>query len=331
MTDDLDALTGLLREEITPGGRALVVRNTVRRVQETAQHLREQIGNQIPILVAHSRFLAPDRAMNDPWLLDRFGPPGKATSRPERYIVVASQVVESSLDIDFELLVTDLAPIDLLLQRMRRLHRHARTRPNRLTRARCLITGVDWSPTPTRPVQGSGIVYSEATLLRSAAVLWPHLDAGGRPVELPTDIPRSSKPPTQNCSPDRMPGTIGCEKPTRQTGTSKTSTDGEPTSSASTPSPPTTVRSSAGYTATSATQTKAVTRRAYEDTYAPTPQRALKYSCSSGAATGYTSQVECAARLGGKSPLRPLRIPGLPVRSLSAEPPPLSWSFLIMI
>jgi hypothetical protein len=63
--------------------------------------------------VAHSRFLAPDRAGRDKWLRDSFGPPehvrGAGGTRPDRHIVVASQVAEQSLDIDFDLMVTDLA------------------------------------------------------------------------------------------------------------------------------------------------------------------------------------------------------------------------------
>ncbi|WFE28274.1 CRISPR-associated helicase Cas3' [Solwaraspora sp. WMMD791] len=188
LDDDLDPLADLLADQIGRGGCALVVRNTVRRVQETAVVLRERFGADIPVFVAHSRFLAPDRAANDRWLVDRFGPPTRATDRPQRYVVVASQVAEVSLDVDFDLLVTDLAPVDLLLQRMGRLHRHDRSRPAHLTAARCVVTGADWSAEPPEPVQGSRIVYGDADLWRAAGVLWPHLD-GGRPVELPKDIP----------------------------------------------------------------------------------------------------------------------------------------------
>lgn len=189
LDDDLGLLADLLADEIGTGGCALVIRNTVRRVQETAAALRQRLGSAIPVFVAHSRFLAPDRAANDRWLLEKFGPPSRATDRPDRYVVVASQVAEVSLDVDFDLLVTDLAPVDLLLQRMGRLHRHDRTRPAHLASARCLVTGADWSTDPPEPVQGSRIVYGNAGLWRAAGVLWPHLD-GGQPVELPVDIPK---------------------------------------------------------------------------------------------------------------------------------------------
>ncbi|MFC0530332.1 CRISPR-associated helicase Cas3' [Phytohabitans kaempferiae] len=186
LADDLPALAEVLREQLADGGCALVVRNTVTRVQETAAALRVMLGPDTPVSVAHSRFMALDRAAKDRWLRDTFGPPG-AGNRPQRHVVVASQVAEQSLDIDFDLLVTDLAPVDLVLQRIGRLHRHPRDdRPARLATPTCWITGADWTTEPPQPVTGSRRVYQLATLLRSAAVLLPHLD--GVPLRLPSDI-----------------------------------------------------------------------------------------------------------------------------------------------
>jgi len=186
LDDDLSGLASLLREQLSEGGCALVVRNTVTRVQETAAALRDAFGPDIPVSVAHSRFMAVDRAAKDRWLRETFGPPGIA-DRPHRHVVVASQVAEQSLDIDFDLLVTDLAPVDLVLQRIGRLHRHPRTgRPARLATPTCWLTGADWTAEPPKPVAGSRRVYQTSTLLRSAAVLWPHL--AGEPLRLPADI-----------------------------------------------------------------------------------------------------------------------------------------------
>ncbi|MER7169194.1 hypothetical protein ABT336_24425 [Micromonospora sp. NPDC000207] len=183
--DDLPALADLLRDRLTDGGCALVVRNTVARVQDTAAALRAALGPDTPVSVAHSRFMALDSAAKDRRLCDTFGPPGSGT-RPHRHVVVARQVADQSLDIDFDLLVADLTPVDLALQRIGRLHRHPRDRPTRLTTANCWITGADWSTEPPQPVTGSRRVYQPATLLRSAAVFLPHLD--GAPLRLPTDI-----------------------------------------------------------------------------------------------------------------------------------------------
>ncbi|MEL5959398.1 type I-E CRISPR-associated protein Cse1/CasA [Streptomyces sp. CLV115] len=185
LDDDLPVLAERLGHELRDGGCALVVRNTVDRVLEAAACLRERFGTEA-VTVAHSRFLAADRARKDTDLRERFGPGGDRPGGP--HIVVASQVVEQSLDIDFDLLVTDLAPVDLMLQRMGRLHRHPRTRPTLLAKARCLVTGVeDWAADPPVPVRGSLAVYQgRHTLLRSLAVLGPHLD--GAPLVLPDHI-----------------------------------------------------------------------------------------------------------------------------------------------
>ncbi|WP_026116428.1 CRISPR-associated helicase/endonuclease Cas3 [Nocardiopsis valliformis] len=199
LDDDLATLTTRLERELADGGCALVIRNTVARVHETAAHLREHFGEEL-VTVAHSRFLDLDRAARDEQLLREYGPPAKVADlggkRPDRHIVVASQVVEQSLDVDFDLLITDLAPVDLVLQRMGRLHRHPRgpeqsERPPRLRTAHCLVTGVDWTETPPRPVRGSRTVYGEYPLLRSLAVLRSHLEArtdSERTLRLPDHI-----------------------------------------------------------------------------------------------------------------------------------------------
>ena len=184
--DDDDELAARLEHALAEGGCALVIRNTVRRVQQTASVLRDRFPADT-VSVAHSRFMAADRAAKDAWLRDAFGPPDRESpiARPAKHIVVASQVAEQSLDIDFDLLVTDLAPIDLLLQRMGRLHRH--DRPERTGPAKCLITGADWSAAPPEPVRGSRIVYGRHALLRSAAALWDRLETGTG-ISLPDDI-----------------------------------------------------------------------------------------------------------------------------------------------
>ncbi|MFB9346008.1 CRISPR-associated helicase Cas3' [Streptomyces heliomycini] len=194
LADDLDALADRLESELADGGCVLVIRNTVKRVLETARALRDRFGAE-NVTVAHSRFVDLDRADKDSTLLHLFGPPERVSDRPAgRHIVVASQVAEQSLDVDFDLLVSDLCPVDLLLQRMGRLHRHQRgqdqgERPGRLRSARCLVTGADWTVDVPTPVRGSVAVYGRHALLRSAAVLLPHLEGGAsRPVRLPSDI-----------------------------------------------------------------------------------------------------------------------------------------------
>ncbi|AYY12431.1 CRISPR-associated helicase Cas3' [Actinobacteria bacterium YIM 96077] len=187
--DDSASLIAILRDKLSGGGTALVVRNTVNRVLATAEWLEDEFPGEIT--VTHARFITADRVRNDERLLDLFGSPSRAVHRPTRHIVVSSQVVEQSLDVDFDLLVTDLAPIDLVLQRMGRLHRHQRgvdqtDRPAKLRTARTYIGGTDMSrdPPALEPV-AARYVYDAHVLYRAAAVLTPRL---GGVVELPADI-----------------------------------------------------------------------------------------------------------------------------------------------
>lgn len=181
-----DALVPLLTESLADGGCALVVRNTVRRAQETYEVLRETFGEDVSL--NHARFTIRDRLAKDDDLLRRFGPPRARPSRPRRAIVVATQVVEQSLDVDFDLLVSDLAPIDLVLQRMGRLHRHERQRPVRLTTPTCYV---DWLPATASDdpavEAGAKAIYGEQDMLMSAAALDRVLGGPGV-VTVPDDV-----------------------------------------------------------------------------------------------------------------------------------------------
>jgi len=142
-------------------------------------------------MLLHSRFLASDRQRLEAQLLDGLGKPS-ASKRPARRVVVATQVVEQSLDVDFDLLITDLAPIDLLLQRIGRLHRHddrtREQRPPRMADARCVVVGVDaWNSVPPVLPRGSVYVYGEHLLLRAAAQVL-RLESEPGVIVLPEDI-----------------------------------------------------------------------------------------------------------------------------------------------
>ncbi|WP_257210536.1 CRISPR-associated helicase Cas3' [Actinomyces ruminis] len=181
-----DSLLPLLEDKLADGGCALIVRNTVGRAQETYEALREHFGEDVTL--NHARFTIGDRLAKDADLLHRFGPPRSQPERPHRAIVVATQVVEQSLDVDFDLLVTDLAPVDLVLQRMGRLHRHTRPRPPRLATPTCYI---DWLPTTgtSKPSLegGAEAIYGEHDMLLSAAALHSVVDGSGV-VTVPDDV-----------------------------------------------------------------------------------------------------------------------------------------------
>jgi CRISPR-associated endonuclease/helicase Cas3 len=188
--DENEGLADRVAAELADGGCIAVVCNTVSRAIARYRILRDRFGDRVHL--AHSRFIAHDRSQNDEWLRSTFGPPGDGADGVDRtdrdgQIVVATQVVEQSLDIDFDLLITDLAPIDLVLQRMGRLHRHDRPRPVRLRTPRCLITAFDPGGVPAVE-RGAASVYGAHLLLRSAALVLEITGAGGT-VKLPQDVP----------------------------------------------------------------------------------------------------------------------------------------------
>jgi len=98
-----------------------------------ASHAELASAHDGETLLFHARFAMADRLAIEEKVLDKFGPAAPKTARPG--ILVATQVIEQSLDLDFDLIVTDLAPVDLLIQRAGRLWRHmdkrsAQTRPH---------------------------------------------------------------------------------------------------------------------------------------------------------------------------------------------------------
>ena len=112
-----------LLEEATKSHAACVwIRNTVDDAIESAQLLKQR-GLNVDLL--HARFAMDDRLRHEQSALNRFGK--KGTEREGR-ILVATQVVEASLDLDFDVMISDLAPIGSLIQRAGRLWRHMHLR-----------------------------------------------------------------------------------------------------------------------------------------------------------------------------------------------------------
>ena len=101
------------------------IRNTVDDVLAAAEVLERQ---DLSPLVFHARYALADRLAREREVLAAFGRDSMPDQRRGR-ILVASQVVEQSLDLDFDVLISDLAPVDLVIQRAGRLWRHERRRP----------------------------------------------------------------------------------------------------------------------------------------------------------------------------------------------------------
>lgn len=170
--DATTPLVSRLVEETAEGGCALVICNTVRRAQETYFALKDAFPGEVEL--HHAAFLASARVAKESALRRALGPDAhRGAGRPHRRIVVATQVAEQSLDIDVDLLVTDIAPVDLVIQRIGRLHRHPRPagdRPERLRAPRVLLRGV-LSQEPPEFDGGTTAVYDPAILLATLAAL----------------------------------------------------------------------------------------------------------------------------------------------------------------
>ncbi|MFF2779443.1 CRISPR-associated helicase Cas3' [Streptomyces sp. NPDC058052] len=185
-SDGGEAVAERTAREVAGGGVALVVLNTVDRAQGVFRALDARFPGEVHLL--HGRLCAAHRADRTAVCLERLGP-AAGVARPGRMIVVATQLAEQSFDIDVDVLLTDLAPIDLLLQRVGRLHRHEGTvRPATLARPRVVVTGV--APGEGVPVLhgGSEAVYGRFRLLRTAAVIERTLAEGGT-WSIPSQVP----------------------------------------------------------------------------------------------------------------------------------------------
>jgi CRISPR-associated endonuclease/helicase Cas3 len=141
----------------------------------------------LDLRLLHARLPFVQRLSRERAAETAFGPPGESTSRPRTALLIGTQVLEQSLDLDFDLMITEVAPVDLVLQRAGRLHRHDRDREARpeAFRARTLWLELpEHADRPEGPAFGaSEYVYDEAILLLSYLALrareW---------VTLPTDI-----------------------------------------------------------------------------------------------------------------------------------------------
>jgi CRISPR-associated endonuclease/helicase Cas3 len=124
-----------LRSAVRDGGCAAVICNRVQRAQDVYKEIKAAgLVPEEDLILFHARFPFQWRKEIEDKVLDKFGKgrnSDKNPNRPKKAIVVATQVIEQSLDLDFDYLISDLAPIDLLIQRAGRLHRHPQNDPTR--------------------------------------------------------------------------------------------------------------------------------------------------------------------------------------------------------
>jgi len=121
---DPSVVKAILSDVIKERRCACWVRNTVDDAIESYRELSRSFGEE-HVMLFHARFAMGDRLGIEHTVLETFGKDSTPEIRRGK-ILVATQVVEQSLDLDFDLMITDLAPMDLIIQRAGRLHRHKR-------------------------------------------------------------------------------------------------------------------------------------------------------------------------------------------------------------
>jgi CRISPR-associated endonuclease/helicase Cas3 len=178
---DLSSLLASIMESLPSGGMGLALVNTVQRAQDLfrlfpagepllrgSQRIGKRLFDGTELFLFHARYPADQRQIREDAAIASFGLEG---IRDGRKILIATQVAEQSLDLDFDVVITDLAPIDLILQRAGRLWRHLRTNrsiPNPLLFVAGLVE--ELPPSFASPLWWSS-VYREDILLRSWALL----------------------------------------------------------------------------------------------------------------------------------------------------------------
>lgn len=171
---DDENLLDQLAASLENGAVAGIILNTVKRAQALAAKCSEIFGPD-HVFLLHSSFIATERIVKEKELM---GMIGKGAARPKGKIIIGTQVMEQSLDIDFDVLFTDLAPMDLLIQRVGRLHRHHNLRPKNHERPRLYVLGTNKE---LEFESGSKYVYGDYLLARTQYYL-PEI------INLPSDI-----------------------------------------------------------------------------------------------------------------------------------------------
>jgi CRISPR-associated endonuclease/helicase Cas3 len=168
-------------------GCAVFIANTVDRAQRLYQLLKDRTDG-VDVMLFHARFPVQDRQRRELECLRSFSKDGSKPNpnRPLRSILIATQVVEQSLDLDFDVMVSDLAPVDLLLQRAGRLHRHVVNAAARGEHIDPVLYVAGLTPPDTRPDLETNHwhrVYDPYILLRTWRVLVERQN-----LEFPKDI-----------------------------------------------------------------------------------------------------------------------------------------------
>ena len=170
---DLAEAHAAVLEAASKGAAVALIRNTVDEAVASHGELASAFDGEM--LLFHARFAMADRLAIEERVLEKFGRAPKI-ARPG--ILVATQVIEQSLDLDFDLIATDLAPIDLLIQRAGRLWRHMDQRPESARPRISEPSGPTLLVLSAEPLADAGARWLDSVLskttavYRDAALLW---------------------------------------------------------------------------------------------------------------------------------------------------------------
>ena len=123
---DNKAIANLAAEKVKDGGCLCLLMDTVRGTQELYPLLKEKLTEDTELIIFHARFTAERRNDIEKECIEKFGK-NAGGRRLKKAVLLCTQVVEQSLDLDFDVMITQTAPIDLLLQRAGRVFRHVGT------------------------------------------------------------------------------------------------------------------------------------------------------------------------------------------------------------
>jgi CRISPR-associated endonuclease/helicase Cas3 len=184
-----DEIHELVLEKAEAGEYILWIENTVSEAQESYQFFSARGKDMgIEVGVIHSRFSKETRAELEGRWVEAFGKEGARYRGQRGMILVGTQVLEQSLDIDADFMVSRLAPTDMILQRVGRLWRHRnndKLRPK--TACEKIVVLIPSDERRSKPLEcafgGSGKVYAPYVLARSMEVLESRIE-----ISIPTDL-----------------------------------------------------------------------------------------------------------------------------------------------
>jgi CRISPR-associated endonuclease/helicase Cas3 len=172
----------LIRKMLESGGKVLWVCNTVNRAMTATDAAAEltSLTTNGQVLIYHSRFKYEDRVKRHKAVIDAFNP----ELNPGAAIAICTQVAEMSLDLSADLLVTDLAPVPALIQRLGRLNRWAKS--GALTKPFLIIEPDSHLPYTPADLDAArkwiGELSADSISQRQLAEKWEH--TGNQPPEL---------------------------------------------------------------------------------------------------------------------------------------------------